>query len=86
MVVYGNYNTAVREDNFHYARTRVIAIENTHNVHYGNPLPVAWIDALGAFCHTKGLALHVDGARLMNASVAQNVSPKLIMASVDSVR
>lgn len=64
----------------------MVAVENTHNRKDGKPLPLDWLGQLGGFCHERGLILHVDGARLMNASVAQGVPAKEIVAQADSIR
>ncbi|HMN28283.1 MAG TPA: GntG family PLP-dependent aldolase, partial [Caldilineaceae bacterium] len=58
---------AIRPDNEHYPATKLICLENTHNSCGGRVLPVDYMDAVGDFAHERGLALHVDGARLWNA-------------------
>lgn len=76
---------AIREDDLHYPETRVIALENTHNRCGGRVLTAEYTDAVGALAHAHGLALHIDGARLWNAAVAQSVSPARLAAAADSV-
>jgi threonine aldolase len=61
---------AFRDEGTHQSRTRVVAIENTHNSSGGRIWPLAEVDALAAACRELGLRFHLDGARLMNASVA----------------
>jgi threonine aldolase len=51
----------------HFARSRLLALENTFN---GQPLPLAYIRDAGVLARSKGLAMHLDGARLVNAAVA----------------
>jgi threonine aldolase len=51
----------------HFARSRLLALENTFN---GQPLPLAYIRDAVALARSKGLATHLDGARLVNAAVA----------------
>lgn len=76
---------AIRGENEHFPISRLIAVENTHNRCGGRALPVAYMDAIGELAHRHGLKLHVDGARLWNASVALNVSPARLVQHADSV-
>lgn len=61
---------ATRMDDPHYPRTRCVVVENTSNGGGGSVWPLDTYDALAAHCAAQGIALHVDGARLFNASVA----------------
>jgi threonine aldolase len=76
---------AVRDENDHYPVSRLLALENTHNRCGGRALRPAYVDAAGALAHSRGLQLHVDGARLWNAAVALNESPARLAAAADSV-
>jgi threonine aldolase len=76
---------AIRPDDEHAPITRMVALENTHNRCGGRVLPVAYMDAVGELAHRRGLALHVDGARLWNAAVALGVTPARLVAAADSV-
>ena len=77
---------AVRPEAAYYmARTRVIEIENTHNVAGGTIQPMDNICALRKIADKYGLAFHMDGARLWNASVASGISPADYCAPLDSV-
>ncbi|DBA04846.1 TPA: LOW QUALITY PROTEIN: hypothetical protein N0F65_004483 [Lagenidium giganteum] len=76
---------AVRNDDPHFPRTRLVAIENTHNMCGGRVLPRKFIDEVGAFCRAHKLKLHVDGARLANASVAMGVPMADLVRDADSV-
>lgn len=76
---------AIRGENEHFPITRLIAVENTHNRCGGRALPLSYMDAAGELAHRYGLALHVDGARLWNASVALNVAPARLLQNADSV-
>src|SRR5699024_2795963 len=67
---------AIRPDDAHYARTRAVAIENTHNRGGGKAWPLAAVRAVGEVAARRGLALYVDGARLMNAVVATGTSAR----------
>ena len=58
---------AIKPDDAHYARSRLLALENTWG---GQVLPLPYIDAAAALARRRGLAMHLDGARLFNAAVA----------------
>lgn len=76
---------AIRGDDEHYPISRLIALENTHNRCGGRVLRPEYIDAAGALAHGRGLALHIDGARLWNAAVALGVPPARLVEAADSV-
>lgn len=59
---------AIKPDDPHFARTRLLALENTWG---GKLLPLAYVEQATALARGKGLATHLDGARLFNAAVAQ---------------
>lgn len=59
---------AIKPDDPHFARTRLLALENTLG---GKVLPFAYLEQATALARAKGLATHLDGARLFNAAVAQ---------------
>ena len=61
---------AIRGDNIHFPRTRLIALENTHNLCGGAPLEPAYLKSVGDIARRHGIKLHIDGARLFNAAVA----------------
>lgn len=58
---------AIKPDDPHFARTRLIVIENTVG---GKVLPLNYMRDVAALAHEKQLACHIDGARLMNAATA----------------
>ncbi|WP_339824834.1 low-specificity L-threonine aldolase [uncultured Arenimonas sp.] len=66
----------------HFARTRLLALENTW---HGRPLPLDYLAQAGAFARERGLAFHLDGARLYNAAVACGVPAAQIAGHFDSV-
>jgi threonine aldolase len=76
---------AVRGDNIHYPRTRLLTVENTHNLCNGAPLTVDYMAALGRLARSRGLAVHVDGARIFNAAIAVGVDVQALTADADSV-
>ena len=57
-------------DDVHYVRTRLVCLENTHNRGGGRVHPMAEVARIGRWAREHGLAMHLDGARLMNAVVA----------------
>ncbi len=59
-------------------KTRVISLENTHNRCSGAVLPMDYIEQVAQLAHERGVFLHLDGARLFNASIALGVSPAQI--------
>jgi len=77
--------SAVRWDDEHDPITRLIALENTQNRCGGRVLPVEYMDSVGQFAHEKGLALHIDGARIWNAAVALGVPPARLVQEADSI-
>lgn len=76
---------AIRPDNIHFPRTRLIALENTHNRCYGAPLTVEYMRSVGELARHHGLKVHVDGARIFNAAIALNVDVRDLVADADSV-
>lgn len=73
---------AIKQDDFHFARTRLLALENTMQ---GKVLPLEYLAEARAFTRDKGLALHLDGARLFNAAVRLGVEAREITRHFDSV-
>ncbi len=76
---------AIRPDNVHFPRTRLISLENTHNRCHGSPLSLAYLAAVREIARRHGLTVHLDGARLFNAAVALGVEAGEIAAEADSV-
>lgn len=72
----------IKADDFHFARTRLLALENTM---HGKVLPLTYLAAARAFTRAHGLALHLDGARLYNAAVKLDVPAREISQHFDSV-
>jgi threonine aldolase len=76
---------AIRGDDAHFPRTRLLCLENTHNACNGAPLPPDYVSRVADLAHAHGLKVHVDGARLFNAAVALGVEAKALVKDVDSV-
>ena len=72
-------------DNPHHPRSRLVALENTHNVCGGVAVPLEHLREVADWAHARGLAVHLDGARLFNAAVALGVPAREVCAPVDSV-
>ena len=72
----------IKPQDFHYARTRLLSLENTIS---GKVLPLDYMRAARDLCDRHGLALHLDGARVCNAAVALGVEPAAITSLFDSV-
>jgi len=73
---------AIKPADDHFARTRLLCLENTHN---GKVLSIGYQRQASEFCRQHGLKLHLDGARLANAAVASGVSMAEIGGLYDSV-
>ena len=77
----GKVAAAIKPDDPHYARTRLLALENTIG---GRAVPLAACRELTGFAHSRGLATHLDGARLFNAATALRVAPAEVTRGFDS--
>ena len=75
-------NAAVKPNDYHCPMTRLLCLENTVG---GCIQDQDHIDALVDCAKSHGLATHMDGARLLNAAVAQNVPPARLVQSIDTV-
>ena len=76
---------AVRPGAYYMMRTSLICLENTHNRAGGAIYPIEEIKRIRDFARALGLKLHLDGARLWNASVASGVSPKEYAQHFDTI-
>lgn len=72
----------IKPDDLHFAITRLLSLENTHN---GKVLPLSYLQQAWEFTRQRGLALHIDGARIFNAAVALNVSLEEISRYCDTL-
>jgi threonine aldolase len=81
-IALADIEAAIKPDDAHFARTRLIALENTWG---GTVLPLSYLEAASALARKHGLAIHLDGARLFNGAVASGVSPREITKHFDSV-
>jgi threonine aldolase len=76
---------AIRGDNVHYPRTKLVCLENTHNRCGGAVLSAEYTDAVCALAHERGIKVHIDGARIFNAAIALGVDPADLSRNADSV-
>lgn len=76
---------AIRSDDPHEPVTRLLCLENTHNACGGVYQTPDYTRQMAEFAHTRGLSVHLDGARLFNAAVAQAVAAKDLAGPADSV-
>jgi threonine aldolase len=73
---------AISPDDPHFARTRLLALENTIG---GRPIGRAYLEEALALARRRGLAAHLDGARIFNAAVHFKTTVKALCAGFDSV-
>ncbi len=72
----------IKPDDAHFARSRLLTLENTTG---GKALHQSYVHAATELAHSKGLSTHLDGARLFNAAVAQNLPAAELCKGFDSV-
>lgn len=73
---------AIKPDDYHLARTRLLALENTFG---GRVMPQSWIEEATALAGAHDLSTHLDGARVFNAAVAGNIDVADIARPFDTV-
>jgi threonine aldolase len=72
---------SIKPDDFHFAKTRLLCLENTYA---GMPIPLDYVPRARALCTRRKLAMHLDGARVFNAAVSQDVPVTALTADFDS--
>jgi threonine aldolase len=75
-------DAAIKPDDAHFARSRLLCLENTLG---GKVLPQSYLADATGLARRRGLATHLDGARLFNAAVKQGIAAREIAAHFDSV-
>ncbi len=75
---------AIRRDDPHFPRSRLVSVENTHNIKGGHVWPLRAVEEVAEAARGKGLLLHLDGARLLHAVVASGVSARDYCRPFDS--
>jgi threonine aldolase len=76
---------AIRGNNIHFPRTRLISLENTQGTVGGMPLSVEYTNSVAAIAREHGLKLHIDGARIFNAAVAEGAKAADLIEQADSM-
>ena len=76
---------AIRGNNVHFPRSRLICLENTHNRCYGSALTPQYMESVAKSAGERDLRVHLDGARIFNAAVALGVDVTELTCHVDSV-
>jgi threonine aldolase len=76
---------AIRPDNPHFPISRLVILENTHNRTGGTVLSAEYTRQVAEIARSHNLSLHIDGARIFNAAIAQGVPAKQLVGSADSV-
>ena len=76
---------AVRPEDVHFPRSRLLCLENTHNTSGGKVFPLEDFAAVAATAKELGLKVHLDGARLFNAQAATGVAAREWCAHADTV-
>ena len=74
---------AIKADDIHFAKTRLLALENTTTA--GMAVPVSYFSEARRLCDQYGLAMHLDGARVFNAATALKVEVSEITYRFDTV-
>ena len=76
---------AIRGIDDHFPVTKLICLENTHNVCSGAPLSVTYTKEVANLARAHNIKLHIDGARIFNAAVAQGVEVQELVEDADSM-
>ena len=76
---------AIRGDNVHWPRTRLITLENTHNSCYGSPLAPAYLWSVYDLAQAHKIKVHTDGARIFNAAIALGVPVSELTRYTDTI-
>jgi len=76
---------AIRGIDDHFPVTKLICLENTHNVCSGAPLSVKYTKEVAKLARAHNIKLHIDGARIFNAAVAQGVEVQELVEDADSM-
>jgi len=79
------YEAAIRPGDPHQPTTSLLCLENTHNMHGGVVVPLERMHGVRELADERGLPVHLDGARLWNASAASGVEPAEYAACADTV-
>jgi threonine aldolase len=76
---------AIRSQNIHYPPTKLLCLENTHNRCGGAVLTAEYTSAAASLAHDHGMRVHIDGARIFNASIALGIKAAQLAKDADSI-
>jgi len=85
IVTWNHVRTKVKTKSYQGAATALVSLENTHNLAGGSVTPPEVFDEVCDNSHNVGLAVHLDGARVFNASVALGIPVAQLTAKADTV-
>lgn len=78
-------SSAIKPDNPHYPKSKLVSLENTVNRGGGSCYAISEIELIRQVCQKHQLGLHLDGARLFNAMIANQTAPKDYGSQFDSI-
>ena len=85
VLTWQHVRSKLRPKSYHSAKTGLVWLENTHNIAGGTVTPVEVFDEICDESHALGLPVHLDGARVFNASVALGIPVDRLTAKADTV-
>lgn len=77
--------SSIRIDNVHFPKTSAISLENTHNLCNGYPLTQNYIQDVIDISKENKMKVHIDGARIFNAAISQNIDVSNLIKDADSI-
>ncbi len=81
----GDVEPLIRPDDLHYPPTSLVCIENTHNKAGGTIFPIEEMENVALLARDRGIPIHLDGARLWNASMASGIPLDRYAACADTI-
>ena len=78
-------NSVRNIEDAHHPKSRLVCLENTHNICYGVPINENYFNKVKQIVDQHNLKLHIDGARIFNAAVALNTTVKKLAKYADSI-
>ena len=78
-------NNIRKDGDDHFPKTKLLCLENTHNYCYGSPIDKNYFKEVHKLLKTQKIKLHIDGARIFNASIALKTSVADLTSSADSI-
>jgi threonine aldolase len=85
LITAGQVEAAIRPPDVHQPRSSVVIIENTHNRAGGAIIPIEEIERIRTLTFDRGISMHMDGARLLNAVIASGVEASRYAKNFDTV-